>query len=70
MKQRMHQNGVVTSHRKVEVVRVRVRRNPTFGIHVRETGEYPGESGVYIMKVQRGGSADGKIKVGDKILMV
>merc|ERR1719354_997191 len=56
--------------RKVEIVRVCLVKNPTFGIHVHDSGEFMGESGVLIMRVQKGGSAEGKVRVGDKILMV
>ena len=64
------QSSTPKKPRKVEIVRVCLVKNPTFGIHVHDSGEFMGESGVLIMRVQKGGSAEGKVRVGDKILMV
>jgi len=60
----------------LELIRVTVRKNPTFGFHIMggidasENPYRPDDNGVFITYVQPGGPADGQVKPGDKILMV
>ena len=60
----------------VEHVTVTVRKNPNFGFHIMggvDAGGNPyrpDDEGVFVTYVAPGGSAEGLVKPGDKILMV
>nr|XP_009858785.2 uncharacterized protein LOC100178027 isoform X1 [Ciona intestinalis] len=60
----------------VDIVTVTVRKNPTFGFHIMggiDAGGNPyrpDDDGVFITYVAPGGSADGHVQPGDKLLLV